>query len=85
MSSIRPINANETIWIGREVDEDGKTVIEKTFALRKSQNRLLTFAIYGRDFGKDVFPRDDTGAASSISSTLLILSCSLVLSVMLHV
>ncbi|XP_063930378.1 vanin-like protein 1 [Zophobas morio] len=88
LSSIRPINANETEWSGKNVDEDGKTVIQ-TFALKKPQNRLLTFAIYGRDFGQDVFPRDDdhndTGAASSISSTLLILGCSLVLSVMIHV
>ncbi|XP_063930380.1 vanin-like protein 1 [Zophobas morio] len=90
LSSIRPINANETEWSGKKVEEDGKTVNERTFALKKSQNRLLTFAIYGRDFGQDVFPRDDngddnhTGAASSISSTLIMLSCSLVLSLMLH-
>ena len=58
LSSIRPINANETEWSGKQVDEDGQTVIQRTFAFKKSQNRVLTFAIYGRDFGQDVSERE---------------------------
>lgn len=57
LSSIRPINASETFWIKKEVTEDdGTAVVERTFGLKKAQNRILTFAIYVRNFLEDSPP-----------------------------
>lgn len=57
LSNIRPIYPNATVWsnIEYEVDDD-EELVERSFALVEPQNRLLTFAIYGRDFARDSNP-----------------------------
>ena len=77
LSSIRPINASETIWTRRKKDNEEK-VVEVTFALRKPQNRLLTFGIYGRNFGNDSPPERNTSSSGAVTWFLLI--CVIVLS-----
>lgn len=52
LSSIRPVLANATQW--STVEYEG--VVERRFELVEAQKRLLTFAIYGRDFARDSDP-----------------------------
>lgn len=54
LSHIRPIFPNATIWSSVEYEEE--EVLERSFILNVAQNRLLTFAIYGRDFARDSDP-----------------------------
>lgn len=54
LSHIRPIYPNSTVWT--EVKYEKEEIVERSFALVESQKRLLTFAIYGRDFARDSNP-----------------------------
>lgn len=58
LSNIRPIYPNATIWSTIEHDD----VVERKFVLIEPQRRLLTFAIYGRDFARDSDPATDVGS-----------------------
>lgn len=49
LSNIKPLPAEDFDWTSTTLN----TTIEKTFTLKHPQNRLMTFAIYGRDFNKD--------------------------------
>jgi hypothetical protein len=81
LSTIRPIDATETEW-GEEIPQnDGKSAT-RTFSLKKPQNRLLTFAVYGRNFARDSPPdSDDDNSASSVNIASFLLSFILLLSV----
>ncbi|KAK4878070.1 hypothetical protein RN001_010576 [Aquatica leii] len=50
LSNIKPLPVEDFDWTSRTLN----TTIEKTFTLKQPQNRLMTFAIYGRDFNKDL-------------------------------
>ncbi|RZB39275.1 CN hydrolase domain containing protein, partial [Asbolus verrucosus] len=66
LSSIRPIEAARTKWEAKEVKIDGKNFTERTFSLIEPQDRLLTFAIYGRNFAQDsAVPNDSNNSASN--------------------
>lgn len=52
LSNIRPIAPSATEWVTTDFNE----TLERSYSLRKSQSRLLTFAIYGRDFARDSDP-----------------------------
>jgi len=65
LSSIRPINASLTNWIAEEiVGENGENLIRRTFSTNEPQSRLLTFAIYGRNFELDSDPQDSDNGNS---------------------
>lgn len=71
LSSILPIEVSKTEWN----EEKNDTIVRKTFST-KNQNRLLTFAIYGRDFSRDSDPKDENSGANAfaiISINLLFL------------
>ena len=53
LSSIRPIDASKTVWNAVNVEDTGTNLIERSFSIAESQNRLLTFGIYGRNFDLD--------------------------------
>nr|XP_008191353.1 PREDICTED: vanin-like protein 1 [Tribolium castaneum] len=72
LSSIRPVNASETVWIKNEVVENGQEVVERTFALKKAQNRILTFAIYGRNFEQDSPPSGGAGERAPMLGHLIV-------------
>jgi predicted amidohydrolase len=75
LSSIRPIDASDTYWTGERV---GEKSVKRTFSVKKPQNRLFTFAIYGRNFDKD--SPAGSGKGSSRILTWLLLSCVVFLS-----
>lgn len=52
LSSIRPLPIDATEW-SKTVFVDMR-LLQRHFTLLKPQNRLLTFAIYGRDFRRDI-------------------------------
>jgi len=57
LSSIRPIPVDATEW--KQQYFENNAIIERTHVLTKPQNRLMTFAIYGRDFNRDSAPKED--------------------------
>lgn len=72
LSNIRPILPSATEWTTVKFDN----VLERSYALKKPQNRLLTFAIYGRDFARDSDPFAENSAtikSSCISFLILFL------------
>lgn len=75
LGNIRPILPSATEWTTIEYED----VLERNYLLKKQQNRLLTFAIYGRDFARDSDPFADNTAEWLISEAFLvgILTCLL--------
>lgn len=61
LSNIRPVFPNATTW--STVEYDG--VVERRFTLDVAQSRLMTFAIYGRDFERDSDPFAVTDGAKT--------------------
>ncbi|RZC39270.1 CN hydrolase domain containing protein, partial [Asbolus verrucosus] len=59
LSSIQPIIENQMVWDAKEVKIDGKNCIERTLSLNNPQDRVLTFAIYGRNFARDAIVPDN--------------------------
>ncbi|XP_044260501.1 vanin-like protein 2 [Tribolium madens] len=70
LSSIRPIDTSETAWSGSEVTENGKNLIERKFSITKPQNRLLTFAIWGRNFEDHDDDKNSSGVLSPVWASL---------------
>ncbi|KAF5285137.1 hypothetical protein FQA39_LY16826 [Lamprigera yunnana] len=54
LSHIQPLSANDYEWSS----EENGAVVEQTYRLKAEQKRLMTFAIYGRDFNRDSDPRN---------------------------
>lgn len=74
LSNIRPILPTATKWTTLSFDD----VLERSYTLTKPQNRLLSFAIYGRDFARDSDPLIENSASNIIKSVcigLLLLTC----------
>ncbi|RZC40883.1 CN hydrolase domain containing protein, partial [Asbolus verrucosus] len=65
LSSIRPIPVSQTVWEKKEVE--GQKSTERTFSLAQPQDRILTFAIYGRNFAQDSPPDGNFGNAIGTS------------------
>ncbi|XP_044264513.1 vanin-like protein 1 [Tribolium madens] len=81
LSSIRPIDTSETSWDEKDV-EINETIFEERSFTTRAQNRLLTFAILGRNFGLDSSADNDNDdddsnhSSSSLSTSGILLSCS---------
>lgn len=71
LSSIRPIYPNSTSWT--KVEYASEEIIERTYALKKAQDRLITFAIWGRDFARDFDPNASSKGDSVYVSFVLLL------------
>lgn len=54
LSSIRPVFPNATTWTSKLFEDEN--IVERTIQLTHPQSRLLSFAIYGRDFARDSDP-----------------------------
>ncbi|KAJ8984124.1 hypothetical protein NQ317_017334 [Molorchus minor] len=65
LASIRPLSPQYTRWDKEETDG----IVKRTHSITRSQNRLLTFGIYGRDFSRDSPVRESTSGASSLFFT----------------
>jgi pantetheine hydrolase len=50
LSSMRPIHTNFTKWETKVYPDQKHPILEKTFSLVEPQDRLFTFAIFGRNF-----------------------------------
>ncbi|XP_076255817.1 vanin-like protein 3 isoform X1 [Rhynchophorus ferrugineus] len=80
LSSIRPLPIDHYSW---ESEVTGPNVV-RTVRLHKSQDRLLTFGIFGRDFTKDYDPnkkQEQTGnnrATNSCYTVLVLVLCYLI-------
>ncbi|CAH1163031.1 unnamed protein product [Phaedon cochleariae] len=68
LASLRPISPRHTTWSRAVVGEH----VERTHACAQPQTRLLTFGIYGRDFGRD-------GALISPNGSARLSACSVTL------
>lgn len=64
LSNIRPILPAATEWTTVNFDD----VLERSYSLTKPQNRLLSFAIYGRDFARDSDPLIENSAHKLVKS-----------------
>ncbi|KAK4878066.1 hypothetical protein RN001_010572 [Aquatica leii] len=51
-SNIKPLPVADIEWTSTTLNN----TIERTYTLKEPQNRLMTFAIYGRDFSRDKYP-----------------------------
>lgn len=73
LSSIRPIYPNSTSWT--KVEYESEEIIERTYKLNKPQDRLITFAIWGRDFARDFDPNAvSEGNHAYVSFVLLLVT-----------
>lgn len=54
LSNYRPVYPNATEWITEEYPD--QNLVERTLILTEPQNKLLSFAVYGRDFARDSDP-----------------------------
>ncbi|KAJ8984125.1 hypothetical protein NQ317_017335 [Molorchus minor] len=60
LASIRPLSPQYTRWDKEETD----SIVRRTHSITRSQNRLLTFGIFGRDFSRDSPVWVSNGASS---------------------
>lgn len=67
LSNIRPILPTATTWTTLSFDD----VLERSYTLTKPQNRLLSFAIYGRDFARDSDPLTENSASNIMKSVCI--------------
>lgn len=72
LSSLRPISPQYTSWITERTEQK----VKRTHILNKAQNRLLTFAIYGRNFGNDL---PDISKSQMTQSKINVIVVSLIL------
>lgn len=56
---------NSTEWTSVEYEDE--ELIERTFVLKQPQDRLLSFAIYGRDFARDSDPFAGSGKQTALT------------------
>lgn len=69
LSSLRPIHPSHTKWTKRYIKEHQSVI--RTFNLTSSQSRLMTFAIYGRDYKNSVHPSIQKDSTAYIFNTLI--------------
>ncbi|KAF5285195.1 hypothetical protein FQR65_LT13310 [Abscondita terminalis] len=69
LSNIKPLPADAIEWTNTIVN----STITRTYILKKRQNRLMTFAIYGRDFSRDSEPSHDNSNTHTLKLSLLII------------
>lgn len=81
LSSFRPILPKFTSW---EKKEEGKYITRK-HVLNNSQNRLLTFGIFGRDFSRDssLIKPSNSGPKNIDKNGVIILSVLILMNVLL--
>lgn len=68
LGNIRPVLPSATEWTTIDYED----VLERSYILKNQQNRLLTFAIYGRDFARDNDPFADNSAKLLINQSFLV-------------
>ncbi|KAF5285197.1 hypothetical protein FQR65_LT13312 [Abscondita terminalis] len=68
LSNIKPLPVDAIEWTGVVIN----STIVRTYVLKKSQNRLMTFAIFGRDFSRDSPPTPNNSDIYNLKLIILI-------------